>query len=326
MGLKKLTLIVSKEQEGKRLDQVLAEWLPVALGSSLSKAKVRKLIVAGAVYLNGSRVRIASKELRVRAKIDAFVDLTKLLDDGKKADQIFEMSQARVLFEDEFLIAVDKPPGLPTQTTLDEARDNLFASVKKFLKVRDQQPEPYLGLHHRLDRDTSGVILFTKKSEANAGVGALYSGREAQKTYNALVSSPARKLESEEFEIKNYLAKAGGSAKRARFTAVRSGGDFAHTSFRVLGKSPQGALWMEAMPHTGRTHQIRVHLSEAGMPIWGDATYGGDLKSAPRLMLHAVSLTFEHPIKHTSVSIVSPFPEDFSQCLRPFHKPRNALT
>jgi 23S rRNA pseudouridine1911/1915/1917 synthase len=319
MGLKKLTLIVSKEQEGKRLDQVLAEWLPIALGSSLSKAKVRKLIVAGAVYLNGARVRIASKELRLRAKIDAFVDLAKLMEDGRQSDQVFEMSQARVLFEDEFLIAVDKPPGLPTQPTLDEARDNLFASVKKFLKTRDHQPDPYLGLHHRLDRDTSGVILFTKKTEANAGIGALFAERGAQKTYNALVSAPAKKIE-DQFEIKNYLAKAGGSAKRARFTAVRSGGDFAHTSFRVLGKSPQGALWMEAMPHTGRTHQIRVHLSEAGMPIWGDATYGGDLKLAPRLMLHAVSLTFEHPIKHTTVSIISPFPKDFSHCLRPFQK------
>jgi RluA family pseudouridine synthase len=298
MAVKKLTLIVPPDQEGKRLDQVLAEWLPHALGSPLSKAKVRKLI-------------------------DAFVDLTKLMDDGKKADRIFEMSPARVLFEDEFLIAVDKPPGLPTQPTLDEARDNLFASVKKFLKIRDQKAEPYLGLHHRLDRDTSGVILFTKKPEANAGIGALFSGREAQKTYNALVQAPPRKLESAEFEIKNYLAKAGGSAKRARFTAVRSGGDFAHTSFRVLGQSPTGALWMQAEPHTGRTHQIRVHLSEAGMPIWGDATYGGDLKLAPRLMLHAVSLTFEHPIEHNTVSIHSPFPEDFSQCLRPFQTHRS---
>jgi 23S rRNA pseudouridine1911/1915/1917 synthase len=314
-GIQRVSLTTTPEHEGKRLDQVLADWLPSALNTPLSKAKVRKLVVAGAVYLNGKRVRIASKELRARAKIDAYVDLSKLMDDGKASDRTFEMSASQILFEDEFLIAVDKPPGLPTQPTLDEARDNLFAAVKKFLKQRDHS-DPYVGLHHRLDRDTSGVILFTKKVQANAGVAALFSGREAQKTYNALTFAPA-KSSADLFEIKNYLGKAADGGKKSRFKAVRSGGDFAHTSFRVL-QHLQGGLWIEAQPHTGRTHQIRVHLSESGMPILGDATYGGDLNLAPRLMLHAVNLTFEHPITHTHISIDSPLPEDFSQCLRRF--------
>lgn len=319
--LKKLSLSVAPEHQGKRLDQVLAEWLPLALGTPLSKAKVRKLIIAGAVYLNGNRVRIASKELRNRAKIDVFVDLAKLLEDGRAQDQVFEMSTAHVLYEDEYLIAVNKPPGLPTQPTLDEARDNLFAAVKRFLKERDQIADPYVGLHHRLDRDTSGVILFTKRTEANAGVADLFSGRNAQKTYNALTLKPGSGAQSvpSEFEVKNYLGRATGtgreSKKKARFTAVRSGGDFAHTSFKVLERRSSG-LWIEAKPHTGRTHQIRVHLAENGIPILGDATYGGDLKRAPRLMLHAVNLTFEHPIQHTHISIDSPLPEDFSRCLR----------
>jgi 23S rRNA pseudouridine1911/1915/1917 synthase len=314
--LKKLSLSVTPEQQGKRLDQVLADWLPVALNTPLSKGKIRKLVIAGAVYLNGSRVRIASKELRSRAKIDVFVDLEKLLEDGRAQDQVFKMSASHVLFEDEFLIAINKPPGLPTQPTLDEARDNLFAAVKKFLKERDKVAEPYVGLHHRLDRDTSGVILFTKKPEANAGVAELFAGRNAQKTYNALTlkSGGGKSLDSE-FEVKNYLGKAPGTGKKSTFTAVRSGGDFAHTSFKVLERRNSG-LWIEAKPHTGRTHQIRVHLAESGFPILGDATYRGDLKRAPRLMLHAVNLTFEHPIHHTHISIESPLPEDFSQCLR----------
>jgi 23S rRNA pseudouridine1911/1915/1917 synthase len=316
--LKKLSLTVSPEQQGKRLDQVLSEWLPIALNTPLSKGKVRKLIIAGAVYLNGTRVRIASKELRSRAKIDVLVDLAKLMDDGRAQDQVFKMSSSHILYEDEFLIAVNKPPGLPTQPTLDEARDNLFAAVKKFLKERDKVAEPYVGLHHRLDRDTSGVILFTKKTEANAGVAELFSGRNAQKTYNALTLNPGKapgKIIDTEFEIKNYLGRAPSSGKKSLFTAVRSGGDFAHTSFKVLEKRNSG-LWIEAQPHTGRTHQIRVHLAESGLPILGDATYGGDLKKAPRLMLHAVNLTFEHPIQHTHISIDSPLPEDFSRCLR----------
>ena len=130
MAVKKLMLKVSDAQKGQRLDQLLAAWLPEALGQPVSKAKARKLIVAGAVYLNGTRVRIASKELRAGARIEAHVDIARLLEsDGKAQDRPFEMRPEDVLYEDDSLIAVNKPPGLPTQPTLDEARVNLFASV-----------------------------------------------------------------------------------------------------------------------------------------------------------------------------------------------------
>src|SRR6185437_9442973 len=177
-GPKKYSFSASPEDQGKRLDQALSEWLPEVLGQPISKGKVRKLVIAGAVYLNGSRVRIASKELRNRAKVDVYVDLQKLENDATRADRKFEMGASDILFEDEYLIAVNKPAGLPTQPTLDEARDNLFALMKKFLKARDGEADPYIGLHHRLDRDTSGVILFTKKKEANAGIAEIFSGRK----------------------------------------------------------------------------------------------------------------------------------------------------
>src|SRR5262249_32782216 len=124
MPLRKYQFRASDLHRGLRLDQVLAEWLPQALGRPVSKAKVRKLVVAGAVYLNGHRVRIASKAILPGARIDAHIDLDRL--DGDVRDIPFTMSPEHVLFEDEFLIGVNKPPGLPTQPTLDEARTNLF--------------------------------------------------------------------------------------------------------------------------------------------------------------------------------------------------------
>ncbi len=318
MAVKKQTLRASEEHRGKRLDQVLADWLPQALGQPVSKAKVRKLVVAGAVYLNGKRVRIASKELLPGAKIDAYIDSVKLFEtDGPSHDQAFEMTAAYILFEDEFLIAVNKPAGLPTQPTLDEARVNLFAAVKKFIAARDGAAQTYVGLHHRLDRDTSGVVLFTKKTEANAGTADLFSKHLAQKTYNALSWVPPRERLESKWTVKNFLGKAPGGGKRARFTAVRSGGDSAHTDFRLLGQFDKIA-WIEAMPRTGRTHQIRVHLSEAGLPILSDPVYGireDNPPFAPRLMLHARQLDFPHPITGKSVRIESPLPEDFQQCL-----------
>ncbi len=319
MKTKKYTLQVPTEFQKRRLDQVLADWLPKAMNQPLSKAKIRKLIVAGAVYLNKKRVRIASKELLARAVVDIYVDLEKLNTDSRSQDRPFEMTPEHILFEDEYLIIVNKPPGLPTQPTVDEARENLFAAVKKFLAKRSGRPvtQVYLGLHHRLDRDTSGVILFTKSVEANPGIAEIFSKHELEKNYQALaVAKPNLKFEKS-WSVKNYLGKVSSSGKNTRFGAVK-GGKFAHTDFRVL-RQVGDFYQLEAKIHTGRTHQIRVHLSEAGLPILGDLTYGGLTQyrkiKAPRLMLHAVSLTFTHPINKNKISVESSLPEDFVGCI-----------
>lgn len=330
MPLKKISLNTTAEHQKKRLDQVLAEWMPVVLKIPISKGKVRKLVIAGAVYLNGKRVRIASKEILPNAKIDVYVDLEKLFDDSAGQDIPFEMTEDRILYEDEFLIVVDKPSGVPTQPTLDEARINMFAAVSTFLDRRDPRTSSrYLGLHHRLDRDTSGVLLFTKSKEANPGIAKIFSTHQALKTYQALVcmtGAPGgvhNKSSEGSWTIQNYLGKLKTSgSKKSKFGGVRSGGDFAKTDFRVLERMKQGqdsVLWVEAKPQTGRTHQIRVHLSEHGMPILGDLFYGGrkaaGAVSAPRIMLHAAQLVFPHPISGKEIKIQSPLPEDFKKCL-----------
>src|SRR5262249_7678347 len=95
-----------------------------------------------------------------------------------------------------------------------------------------------------------------------------------------------------------------------------SDGDFAETSFRIIERHPHG-IWIEAIPKTGRTHQIRAHLSEYGLPILGDELYGSQTTNAPvpRLMLHACQLRFPHPVTRIEISVQSPLPEDFKQCL-----------
>lgn len=316
---KKYRWVCGPEHEGRRLDHVLSEWLPQTLGKPVSRARTRALIVAGAVYLNGKRVRIASKELRARAVVEAYVDPSKLQSEAQVADRPWNLTPGDVLFEDDALIAVNKPYGLPTQPTVDEARNNLFGELKAFLKVRDGG-EGYAGLHHRLDRDTSGVVLFTKKREANAGVAKLFAEHLAQKTYWALCEvAPGTDLPAQ-WTVRNYLGRdRSAPSKQSRFCSVRSGGDFAETAFTLLER--QGSFaWIEAQPKTGRTHQIRVHLSEAGFPILGDATYG-HRATAARLMLHAARLTFPHPVLSVETRIESPMPEDFHQCLKQLRLP-----
>ncbi len=317
MGLRKLSFIVSQEMASARLDEFLATLIPPALGETLSKAKIRKLIIAGAVYLNRNRVRIASKTLIANAHVEVYVDLAKLKkDDASTKDQKFTMSKERVLFEDQFLIVVDKPPGLPTQPTVDEARNNLYEAVKGFISKRDKINQPYLGIHQRLDRDTSGVILFTKNPLANAPLAQAFASHQVSKVYQAIVSRPKYDLPINPWIIQNYLGRIrANKGKQAKYTAVSEQGEFAQTEFSLL-EAYKTILLIQAKPKTGRTHQIRVHLSEQGMPIIGDSLYGGRTsKTIPRMMLHAYKLTFLHPITKKEVTITSNLPEDFKQCL-----------
>jgi 23S rRNA pseudouridine1911/1915/1917 synthase len=319
MPIKKVRL---RATSPKRLDDALLEGLPEALGRAVSKAKVRKLIMAGAVYLNGRPVRVASKALFAGATIEAAIDVGKFFEDATSRDRKFELTVDRILYEDEDLIVIDKPPGIPAQPTLDEGRDNLFAAVGRFLSRRGRVAKPYVGVHQRLDRDTSGVVLFTKTQRLNAAVAEIFSQRRGVKIYQALTvppSSSRRKLQKE-WTIRNYLGKISSKGKRARYGAVAPPGDLAETSFRLIAEHPRG-LHIEAIPKTGRTHQIRVHLSECGLPILGDDLYCPDdhpgcAEIAPRLMLHAARLIFPHPITTREISVESPLPTDFVQCLR----------
>ena len=314
MAIKNVKLIAEGQHARKRLDQTLADWLPEVLGRPISKSKVRRLIMAGAVHLNGRPVRSAAKALLPGATVEAHIDLDKLFDDSTARDREFELTANRILFEDDDLIVIDKPPGLPTHQTVDKTRDNLVAAVSGFLSNRDGLVDPYIAVHPRLDRDTSGVVLLAKSRRVNAAIAEIFLNHQEVKVYQTLT---VRRPHEQEWTIKNYLGKIFSKSKRARYGAVKSGGDFAETSFRVVAEYARG-LWIEAIPRTGRTHQIRVHLSEYGLPILGDDLYGGGKSErlAPRVMLHAAQLTFPHPITGGEISVKSPLPADFQECLK----------
>lgn len=310
---KKLTFKVPFSAKGSRLDNYLAQALVEQVPQGMSKSKVRKLIMAGAVHLNKKRIKIASKELIANATIEVFLDTDRLFNDKASLQKSYEVHHDDVLFEDRWLIAVNKPTGIPTQPTLDESRDHLYAAVQRFLSNRDRK-SVYCGLHHRLDFDTSGVVLFTKMREANVGVAELFSERLAQKTYRAVSWNPNQLKLPKTWEIANHLGRAGKTGKdRMRITAVKSGGDFAETHFELL-KDEGSIVVLSAKPKTGRTHQIRVHLSEYGLPIAGDPIYGmrdREPERAPRLMLHAYRLEFPHPMTGSRIVIEAPLPEGF---------------
>jgi 23S rRNA-/tRNA-specific pseudouridylate synthase len=175
--------------------------------------------------------------------------------------------------------------------------------------------EPYLGVHQRLDRDTSGIVLFTKHAAANRSLADSFARGSVRKTYRALTRRP-RKLPPPSWTVETRLGTVG----KGRVASVTTGGVPAHTELARLEVYPAGLL-VEARPLTGRKHQIRVHLAEAGLPILGDTAYGGSGGStegggrAGRAMLHAARLVFPHPRSGQDVVIECPDPPDFAAML-----------
>jgi 23S rRNA pseudouridine1911/1915/1917 synthase len=215
---------------------------------------------------------------------------------------LISFDASRILYEDDALLAVDKPPGLPTVATADPARAHLVGLVEGVLLSRaGGEGPPRLGVHQRLDRDTSGVVLFVKDPAANPGLAAQFAAHTIEKTYLALTARPAR-MRARAWRVDEPMERPGAKP----VSAV--------TDFKIVEAWPGGVL-VEARPRTGRKHQVRIHLSRAGLPILGDAAHGGDPRAAPRVMLHAARLRLRHPLTGAELSVASPMPADFRALL-----------
>ncbi|HWE99906.1 MAG TPA: RluA family pseudouridine synthase [Caulobacteraceae bacterium] len=229
---------------------------------------------------------------------------TTTLSEAEKA-----FVRSLVIYEDDELLAVDKPAGLSSQggridvNTLDE----LMAAFAKPSGVRPR-------LIHRLDRDTSGVLLAARSQPAAAYMGKAMMRRRIAKTYLAIVSPGAPAPPSGVIEADLLREDIGRDSRVGVVPAGTAGAKPALTRYRTLAAGAAAAL-VELRPETGRMHQLRVHLAHIGRPIVGDARYGGALvlggEAVPRLMLHAASLTFPHPNEGVRTRIAAPLPEDF---------------
>ena len=201
--------------------------------------------------------------------------------------------RARVIYEDEALLAFDKPAGLSSQggriaaATLDDL-------LGAFARSNGKRPR----LVHRLDRDTSGVILAAKTKPAAAFLGKALMTRRVKKTYVAVVAPGAPAPLNGRIEASLRRVSQGREVHMEVCAADHPDAEAADTGYRTLAAGDEAAL-VELRPHTGRMHQLRVHMASIGRPIAGDSRYGGALMlggaPVPRLMLHARSISFPHP-------------------------------
>lgn len=280
MSAKVWTFNIDDAEAGLRLDQVISG------RTGLSRRKSRDVLMLGGVQVERKRVRVASKMLPAGTLVQVAVDL----DLGAPPEVAVP-----VVFEDEWLLAVDKPQGLPSQGTRASDRHDLMALLGR------QRPGQWLSLQHRLDQGTSGILLIAK--DLRADLGRQFQDRTVTKTYLARTARPVPAC-TVDLPIgrvpRSHPAVCGCTGElfdpRPSLTVFRPA-QAEETAGLVEGH------WAVAEPHTGRTHQIRVHLAHLGCPVWGDNLYGGEPDG--QLWLHAWKLSLRHPLSGEPLDLVA---------------------
>jgi len=222
---------------------------------------------------------------------------------------LFDWQPERTLFEDDDLVVVDKPWGLATHAPEPGRHDDIVSWLSS--SRRAAKRSDYLGIHQRLDRETSGVLLFAARKPANAALAKQFEGRSVEKSYLAVIEGATR---GKTFRLEHYVSPGDGGVVRARGASGRPGPreQLAKATAEILERRGRRAL-VRVVPETGRTHQVRVQLAAAGMPIVGDLTYGGPPHL--RVMLHAERLGLRHPATNAPISFRADTPAWFALAL-----------
>jgi len=286
--------------ESERLDLFLAA------AGGFSRRGIRKLIADGMVAKNGRITRMQSK----------------LLDNGDVIDLLMPPEEipsapappppAAIIHEDAHLVAVDKPAGLLSQPIRNNERDGEDSMDRRLLlhlAWRDGK-KPFLRMLHRLDRPTSGLMLFARTPQVLRDMDARWRAGAVERSYLAvLTGSPPR----DEYELDYPIAR--DRSAQWRF-ACHPGGKPARTHIRILHRAPEFSIALCELI-SGRTHQVRVHCSTEGFPVIDDALYGGPRREGPGILLHAWGMSFSHPKTHKDLRLHAEIPRRFETYLPP---------
>lgn len=313
------SLTVTAEEADLRLDRWFRRRYP-----ALAHGRLEKLLRTGQVRVDGKRAKAgtrlaAGQVVRVPPLVEEATPRSSATArrSGPSAADAAAL-RARVLYRDEWLIAIDKPAGLAVQGGSRQSR-HLDAMAEA---LRFGAPDPP-RLVHRLDKDTSGVLLLARSARAARALAASFRGKAARKTYWAAVAGVPRPSEG---RIALPLAKRPGRGQQAgsveKVGTDRRSGRPAETLYAVVQSWHRQAAWLTLRPLTGRTHQLRAHCAAIGHPILGDGKYGGKAavlgaRALPRrLHLHARELAIPHPADGTTLRLAAPLPPHMEETWR----------
>jgi 23S rRNA pseudouridine955/2504/2580 synthase len=301
---------VTDEDDGIRLDRWFRRNLPeISFGQISRWARTGQLRLDGKRATPGDRI-LAGQSIRVPPQTEEPPEAPakkKAPERPKLSDEEIEFVRSLVIYEDAAAIVVNKPPGLATQggTKTNEHLDRLLGGL-----VPEDAPRPKLV--HRLDKDTSGALLVARTPRAAAFFSKSFSSRTARKVYWALVAGVPS---IDDGMIDLPLAKQPGTGGEKMHVDEAEGAP-ARTRYRVIDQAGNRAAWVELQPHTGRTHQLRVHLLAIGHPIVGDGKYGGldaflTGSISRKMHLHARRLRIDHP-DGGQIDVTAELPDHFA--------------
>jgi len=299
-------IIIPKDDDGQRLDR----WLKKNV-AEISFVMAQKLIRTGAIRVDGKRAKpdtrlLAGQEIR----LPPMDERPKHADGYRLRDEDAEMIVRAVIYDDGDLLAINKPAGIATQGGMSIARH-----IDGMLEALTGEDGVKPRLVHRLDKDTSGVLLLARSAEMARRLGKMFQGRDMKKIYWAITSPAPLEVRG---EIKASLIKGTSGSNKDKMIVDEKEGQRAYTNYEVMEVAGKKAAFVAFMPKTGRTHQIRVHAAHMGFPLLGDEKYGA--KAAiegpgitQRLHLHARSLEFRHPVTNKALKLMAPLPEDLAR-------------
>lgn len=302
-----MVLTTDSEDSGKRLDAFLHQRLP-----EFSRSRLQSWIKEGRVLLDGKGVRAS---YIMRGGEDISVTPAHLAPLKAEPEEL----PLKILYEDADIIVVDKPAGMVVHAGAGHGRGTLVnALLHHFGSLSSVNGDLRPGIVHRLDRGTSGVLVVARTDRAHQALAAQFHDRQVEKTYLALVHG---RMKQPQGRITTAIAR--DPVRRTRMTARLGSGRTAFTEYRVIEAWPGFSFefsFLEVKIKTGRTHQIRVHLSSIGHPVVGDRVYGAPaavtgLPALNRFFLHAHRLSFTSPSKNELLSIESPLAPELSTFL-----------
>jgi 23S rRNA pseudouridine1911/1915/1917 synthase len=293
-------LLVTPELDGRRIDLFLAEI------TGLSRRAARRLMAEGVVWRNGEVLRVQSRSVNTGDVVDVLRSATEL---GVSAVPAIEAPH--ILFEDRWLLIAAKPAGVLSQPAEGDSGGHLAFDEQVLLALALREGRhPFIRLLHRLDRTTSGAVLFAREAEILPALTKAWSGGAVERRYLGIIEGhPDRDTDTIDRPI------ARDPHHRWRFRC-HDAGRSASTEVEVLARLDDDLAVVGCRLNTGRTHQVRVHLADTGHPILGDRLYGSSrADEVNRPLLHAHSIALSHPITGDPLRVVCPPPEDLQNYL-----------
>ncbi|NGX61981.1 MAG: Ribosomal large subunit pseudouridine synthase D [Chlamydiae bacterium] len=295
-------LVVEKEGEGVRLDKFLSTRFP-----DYSRQYFQYLIETHLVLVNGQIAKKRTKliegdEIEIEFALTKEISLTP------------EPIPLTILYEDEEMLAVNKPAGMVVHPAAGNWTGTFVHALLYYCQTLPSQETLRPGIVHRLDKETSGVLLAAKTERAQQGLVEAFANQKVKKEYLAIcVGNPGNRL------IEGNIGRH--PTKRKQMSLREEGGKEASTECLSLG-TYENLSFVRLFPKTGRTHQLRVHLQSVGTPILGDSVYGIPSQNkkwgSERQLLHAASLQFPHPITEKSIEVKAPIPDDMREFTKRF--------